>query len=278
MIFYEIKYKYLERLFFMNQTNLGITSLKISAMGLGIMRMNAKTPQQATEALEAAFDNGINFIDSADIYGQGESEKIFGQVLKLSKIKRDDLFIQSKVGIIVDPDKSEGSRVFGGRYEFTKDHILEAIENEATHHWVNPFNLKTDKPLALAPKTPNSTSIMVNFLKKHIQNQKNILAINAAIPHMFGLKEIKENYPNYKDVGIAEQESIAFAAGAVKEGITPIWFENSTLLQRAYDQLSHDVATNDLPVVMVVIGGGVTNTSKTHVGVFDNMMIANWPN
>ena len=127
MIFYEIKYKYLERLFFMNQTNLGITSLKTSAMGLGIMRMNAKTPQQATEALEAAFDNGINFIDSADIYGQGESEKIFGQVLKLSKIKRDDLFIQSKVGIIVDPDKSEGSRVFGGRYEFTKDHILEAI-------------------------------------------------------------------------------------------------------------------------------------------------------
>ena len=103
MIFYEIKYKYLERLFFMNQTNLGITSLKISTMGLGIMRMNAKTPQQATEALEAAFDNGINFIDSADIYGQGESEKIFGQVLKLSKIKRDDLFIQSKVGIILTP-------------------------------------------------------------------------------------------------------------------------------------------------------------------------------
>lgn len=63
---------------------------------------------------------------------------------------------------------------------------------------------------------------MVYFLKKHIQNQKNILAINAAIPHMFGLKEIKENYPkHYKDVGIAEQESIAFAAGAVKEGITP---------------------------------------------------------
>ena len=96
---------------------------------------------------------------------------------------------------------------------------------------------------------------------------------------MFGLNEIKENYPkHYKDVGIAEQESIAFVAGAVKEGITPIWFENSTLLQRAYDQLSHDVAANDLPVVLVVIGGGVTNTSKTHVGVFDNMMIANWPN
>ena len=51
---------------------------------------------------------------------------------------------------------------------------------------------------------------MVDFLQKHIQNQKNILAINAAIPHMFGLNEIKENYPkHYKDVGIAEQESIA---------------------------------------------------------------------
>lgn len=113
----------------MKKTNLGITSLKISAMGLGIMRMNQKTPQEAAEALETAFDNGINFIDSADIYGQGESEKIFGQALKLSKIKREDLFIQSKVGIIVDPDRSEGSRVFGGRYEFTKDHILEAVDN-----------------------------------------------------------------------------------------------------------------------------------------------------
>lgn len=63
-----------------------------------------------------------------------------------------------------------------------------AIENEATYHWVKPFDLKTDQPLAAAPKTPNAMSIMVDFLKRHIQSQENILAINAAIPHMFGLK------------------------------------------------------------------------------------------
>lgn len=112
----------------MKQTNLGNTTLKIPTMGLGIMRMNSKTPQEAAKVLETAFDNGINFIDSADIYGQGESEKIFGKALKLSKLNREELFIQSKVGIIIDPAKSEGSRVFGSRYEFTKNHILDAVD------------------------------------------------------------------------------------------------------------------------------------------------------
>jgi len=154
-----------------------------------------------------------------------------------------------------------------------------AIENEASHHWVLPFDLKTDKTTVPAPKTPNPTTVVLDFLKKHIENQENILAINAAIPGVFGLGEIKNKYPkNYKDVGIAEQESVAFAAGAVKEGITPILFENSTFLQRAYDQLSHDVAANDLPVVMIVAGGGISSQSKTHLGVFDQVMISNLPN
>ena len=154
-----------------------------------------------------------------------------------------------------------------------------AIENEASHHWVLPFDLKTDKTTVPAPKTPNASTVIIDLLKKHIENQENILTINAAIPGVFGLGEIKDKYPkNYKDVGIAEQESVAFAAGAVKEGITPVLFENSTFLQRAYDQLSHDVAANDLPVVMIVAGGGISSQSKTHLGVFDQVMISNLPN
>ncbi len=105
------------------------------------------------------------------------------------------------------------------------------------------------------------------------------MAINAAIPGVFGLDEIKNNYPeNYHDVGIAEQESVAFAAGMAKEGAVPVLFENSTFLQRAFDQLSHDVAANDLPVVMMVAGGGMSGTSKTHLGIFDQVMISNLPN
>lgn len=154
-----------------------------------------------------------------------------------------------------------------------------AIDDEANHHWVLPFDLKTDKTTAKTPEGPTASSVALDTVVDHIKNNEKILAINAAIPGGFGLTKIKENYPDhYVDVGIAEQESVAFAAGAVKEGATPILFESSTFLQRAFDQLSHDVAANDLPVVMMVAGGGISDTSKTHLGIFDQVMVSNLPN
>lgn len=153
-----------------------------------------------------------------------------------------------------------------------------AIDDEEAHHWVMPFDLKTDKPLTPAPEGPTANSIALDVVKDHIKNGENIMAINAAIPGVFSLDEIKNKYPDhYTDVGIAEQESVAFAAGAVKEGAIPVLFENSTFLQRAFDQLSHDVAANDLPVVMMVAGGGISGTSKTHLGIFDQVMVSNLP-
>lgn len=154
-----------------------------------------------------------------------------------------------------------------------------AIDNEESHHWVMPFDLKTDKSTVSAPEDPSASSVAMDVMKEHIENGEKIMAINAAIPGVFGLDEIKNKYPeNYHDVGIAEQESVAFAAGMAKEGAVPVLFENSTFLQRAFDQLSHDVAANDLPVVMMVAGGGISGTSKTHLGVFDQVMISNLPN
>ena len=154
-----------------------------------------------------------------------------------------------------------------------------AIDNEEAHHWVMPFDLKTDKSTVSAPEGPSANSVAMDVMKEHIENGEKIMAINAAIPGVFGLDEIKNKYPeNYHDVGIAEQESVAFAAGMAKEGAVPVLFENSTFLQRAFDQLSHDVAANDLPVVMMVAGGGISGTSKTHLGVFDQVMISNLPN
>ncbi|WP_251717252.1 1-deoxy-D-xylulose-5-phosphate synthase [Lactobacillus agrestimuris] len=154
-----------------------------------------------------------------------------------------------------------------------------AIDNEEAHHWVMPFDLKDDKTTVPAPEGPTASSIAIDGVIKHINNGEKIMAINAAIPGVFGLDKIKNEYPeNYTDVGIAEQESVAFAAGAVKEGAVPVLFENSTFLQRAFDQLSHDVAANDLPVVMMVANGGISGTSKTHLGVFDQVMISNLPN
>lgn len=154
-----------------------------------------------------------------------------------------------------------------------------AIDNEEAHHWVMPFDLKTDKTTVPMPEGPTANSVAMDVMKEYIENGDKIMAINAAIPGVFGLDEIKEKYPaNYHDVGIAEQESVAFAAGMAKEGAIPVLFENSTFLQRAFDQLSHDVAANDLLVVMMVAGGGMSGTSKTHLGIFDQVMVSNLPN
>ncbi|NRO05855.1 NADH-specific methylglyoxal reductase [Lactobacillus helveticus] len=101
----------------MKQIKVGPSTLSIPAMALGIMRMDQKSVTEAADAISAASGEGINFIDSADIYGGGKSETVFGQALKQTKISRDKLFIQSKTGIVP-----------GKRYDFSKKHILTAVD------------------------------------------------------------------------------------------------------------------------------------------------------
>ncbi len=154
-----------------------------------------------------------------------------------------------------------------------------AVKDEEAHHWVSPFNLEDDQPLAAENQKPTSKSVALDVIKEQIDAGQKIMAINAAIPGVFNLDDFKNEYPaNYTDVGIAEQESVAFATGFAKEGGIPVLMENSTFLQRAFDQLSHDTAANDLPVVMLVAGGTISSQSKTHLGIFDQVMISNLPN
>ncbi|MFD1670513.1 aldo/keto reductase family oxidoreductase [Agrilactobacillus yilanensis] len=112
----------------MKNLNIGHTNWTTSAVALGIMRMDALTNQEAVKSLETAYDQGINFIDSADIYGMGKSEENFGNALASSSLNRDQLYIQSKGGIVFDKDRSHGSLVFGKRYDFSKKHLIEAVE------------------------------------------------------------------------------------------------------------------------------------------------------
>lgn len=154
-----------------------------------------------------------------------------------------------------------------------------AVKDEEAHHWVSPFNLEDDQLLAAENQKPTSKSVALDVIKEQIDAGQKIMAINAAIPGVFNLDEFKNEYPaNYTDVGIAEQESVAFATGFAKEGGIPVLMENSTFLQRAFDQLSHDTAANDLPVIMLVAGGTISSQSKTHLGIFDQVMISNLPN
>ena len=154
-----------------------------------------------------------------------------------------------------------------------------AVSDEEAHHWVSPFNLENDQPLAPESQEPTPNSVALDVIKDEIKAGKNVMAIDAAIPGVFDLEEFKKEFPDhYTDVGIAEQESVAFATGFAKEGGIPVLMENSTFLQRAFDQLSHDTAANDLPVVMLVAGGQISNQSKTHLGIFDQVMVSNLPN
>lgn len=103
----------------MLQRKIGNSYWKTSAIALGIMRMVALTPTKAAEVLETALENEINFIDSADMYGDGKSELVFGAAMKEAKISRDKFFIQSKGGIVTGDEK---------RYDFSKQHLLDSVD------------------------------------------------------------------------------------------------------------------------------------------------------
>ena len=103
----------------MLQRKIGNSYWETSAIALGIMRMVALTPTKAAEALEAALESEINFIDSADMYGDGKSELVFAAAMKEAGISRDKFFIQSKGGIVTGDEK---------RYDFSKQHLLDSVD------------------------------------------------------------------------------------------------------------------------------------------------------
>jgi len=107
---------------------LGNTNFEASQIALGIMRMAGLETSKAADAINAAVDTGINYIDSADIYGDGQSETKFKEALKQTNISRDKLFIQSKGGIVLDPKRSHDGLVFGARYDFSKQHIIDSVD------------------------------------------------------------------------------------------------------------------------------------------------------
>lgn len=153
-----------------------------------------------------------------------------------------------------------------------------AVEDKMKWHWQAPFDIKTGKS-KVQPAGENYSDAILAELGKQIDAGEPIVAINAAIPGVFNLKSFQKKYPDhYYDVGIAEQDSITTAVAMTEAGAKPVVFQNSTFLQRAYDQLIHDMALNDSPVVMIVRGGTIASGSATHQGSFDISMISDLPN
>lgn len=152
-----------------------------------------------------------------------------------------------------------------------------AVNNKERFHWSNPFDLETGR-LLKQPSGESYAQIIMDELDKQVKAGQPIVAMNAAIPGTFKLHEFEAKHPDrYLDTGIAEQDCLTEAAGLAKGGTKPVVFQNSTFMQRAYDQLSHDVALNDLPVI-IMVNGGINGGSKTHLGIFDIPYLNTIPN
>lgn len=153
-----------------------------------------------------------------------------------------------------------------------------AVENKEAFHWHVPFDLATGQSKN-QPSGETYTSIMLDYMDKKIAEGLPLVAINAAIPGIFGLKQFAAKHPErYIDAGIAEQYTITFGGAMAAAGARPIIFHNSTFLQRAYDQLWHDVAINKEPAIIIVKGGVISGSDKTHQGSSAMTWISNIPN
>lgn len=97
--------------------NLGNTDIKVPSIAIGCMRINSMKLEELANYIKFCVENGLNFFDHADIYGRGECEKLFGEALKLAGIKREDVIIQSKCGIVP-----------GKMYDFSKEYILKSVD------------------------------------------------------------------------------------------------------------------------------------------------------
>ena len=154
-----------------------------------------------------------------------------------------------------------------------------AERHPARFHGAEPFDIETGIPTK--PRTTaNYTDIFSTVMTKLGARDERVVAITAAMPDGTGLKRFRNIYPDrFFDVGIAEQHAVTFAAGLAAGGLKPVVAIYSSFLQRAYDQILHDVCIQNLPVVFAVDRAGLVGSDgETHQGIFDLSYLSSIPN
>ncbi len=155
-----------------------------------------------------------------------------------------------------------------------------AEESGDKYHGVSKFNVLTGVQTKGKSKSPSYTKVFANTLIKHAENDTKIVGITGAMPSGTGLDLFEKKFPERMfDVGIAEQHGVTFAAGLATEGYKPFAAIYSTFLQRAYDQVVHDVALQSLPVRFAIDRAGLVGADgATHAGSFDITYLSTLPN
>ena len=161
----------------------------------------------------------------------------------------------------------------GKGYEF-------AEKSSDKFHGVSKFNIKTGVQEKTKSNVPSYTNVFANTLIKHAEKDSKVIGITAAMPSGTGMDMFGKKFPKRMfDVGIAEQHAVTFAAGMATEGYKPFTAIYSTFLQRAYDQVVHDVAIQSLPVRFAIDRAGLVGADgPTHAGAFDITYLSTLPN
>ena len=155
-----------------------------------------------------------------------------------------------------------------------------AEKSEDKYHGVSKFNISTGEQEKSKSTIPSYTKVFANTLIKHAEQDSKIIGITAAMPSGTGMDLFGKKFPKRMfDVGIAEQHAVTFAAGLATEGFKPYASIYSTFLQRAYDQVVHDVAIQSLPVRFAIDRAGLVGADgPTHAGSFDITYLSTLPN
>ena len=155
-----------------------------------------------------------------------------------------------------------------------------AEESGDKYHGVSKFDIATGEQSKSKSTNPSYTKIFAETLIKHAEQDTKIIGITGAMPSGTGLNLFEKRFPDRTfDVGIAEQHAVTFAAGLATEGYKPYAAIYSTFLQRAYDQVVHDVAIQSLPVRFAIDRAGLVGADgPTHAGSFDITYLSTLPN
>ena len=155
-----------------------------------------------------------------------------------------------------------------------------AEEEPSRFHGIGPFDIATGKSIVSDNASPSYTQVFGRTMVQLAREDTRIVAITAAMTGGTGLDRFASEFPErFYDVGIAEQHGVTFAAGLATEGFVPVVAIYSTFLQRAYDQVLHDVCLQNLPVVFALDRGGIVgDDGPTHHGLFDFSYLRSIPN
>ncbi|MBU0485593.1 MAG: 1-deoxy-D-xylulose-5-phosphate synthase [Proteobacteria bacterium] len=155
-----------------------------------------------------------------------------------------------------------------------------AEKNPGDYHGLGPFDIESGTPVSALPGPPSYTKVFGDTILHIAESDPRVTAISAAMTAGTGLIRFAKRFPDrFFDVGIAEQHAVTFAAGLATEGLLPVVAIYSTFMQRALDQVIHDVCLQNLPVTFAIDRGGlVGEDGPTHHGVFDLTFLRFIPN